>query len=160
MQMSSFGPTLLQYRKLSSLHKKVIKDIHCIDSLFNFLLIADEQLRDRLHPPHASTSADPPHNGKPFRPPPKPTYLFFRLSKLGIQFNTWLDNLFKSELRKRLFVTVALMFAVRGGYYIPLPGFDRRFHSLAMDLVSGTMCKSPVYIGSLFFLFLCRSSSF
>ncbi|GAQ84751.1 SecY protein transport family protein [Klebsormidium nitens] len=99
----------------------------------------DPQLRDRLYPPDASTSAPSLPDFQSFQPPPKPKYFFFQLTKLGIQFNDFLDGLFKSELRKRLFVTLAIMFVVRGGYYIPLPGFDRRFHSTAMDLASGSL---------------------
>ncbi|KAF2325164.1 hypothetical protein GH714_024773 [Hevea brasiliensis] len=33
---------------------------------------------------------------------------------------------FKSEIRRRLFVTAVLLVISRVGYYIPLPGFDRR----------------------------------
>ena len=40
--------------------------------------------------------------------------------------NTAAERFFKSEIRRRLFVTSVLLVLSRVGYLIPLPGFDRR----------------------------------
>ena len=40
--------------------------------------------------------------------------------------NTAAERFFKSEIRRRLFVTSVLLVLSRVGYFIPLPGFDRR----------------------------------
>jgi preprotein translocase subunit SecY len=40
--------------------------------------------------------------------------------------NSAAESFFKSEIRRRLFVTAVLIVIGRVGYYIPLPGFDRR----------------------------------
>lgn len=52
---------------------------------------------------------------------------FLSLVKLGTTANDAAGAFFKSEVRRRIFVTVALLMASRAGYFIPLPGFDRRF---------------------------------
>ncbi|KAJ7514072.1 hypothetical protein O6H91_23G025600 [Diphasiastrum complanatum] len=46
--------------------------------------------------------------------------------KLRSNFNTAFERFFKSEIRRRAFVTVTLLIVSRIGYFIPLPGFDRR----------------------------------
>ncbi|GLU07536.1 hypothetical protein SLE2022_244910 [Rubroshorea leprosula] len=48
---------------------------------------------------------------------------FVRLSSL---LNNAAESFFKSEIRRRLFVTAVLILISRIGYFIPLPGFDRR----------------------------------
>ncbi|XP_048233324.1 preprotein translocase subunit SCY2, chloroplastic isoform X2 [Ricinus communis] len=48
---------------------------------------------------------------------------FVRISSV---FNNAAESFFKSEIRRRLFVTAVLIVISRVGYYIPLPGFDRR----------------------------------
>lgn len=48
---------------------------------------------------------------------------FVRLSSV---INNAAESFFKSEIRRRLFVTAVLIIISRLGYFIPLPGFDRR----------------------------------
>ncbi|KAG6528333.1 preprotein translocase subunit SCY2, chloroplastic-like [Zingiber officinale] len=51
---------------------------------------------------------------------------FLNLTRLGSIINDAAESFFKSEIRRRLFVTAVLIIASRLGYFIPLPGFDRR----------------------------------
>lgn len=51
---------------------------------------------------------------------------FLNFVRIGTIFQNALESFFKSEIRTRLFVTAVLLFASRLGYFIPLPGFDRR----------------------------------
>ncbi|KAL5995924.1 hypothetical protein ACLOJK_025997 [Asimina triloba] len=51
---------------------------------------------------------------------------FLMFVRLGSVVNDAAESFFKSEIRRRLFVTAALILASRVGYFIPLPGFDRR----------------------------------
>ncbi|XP_031501245.1 preprotein translocase subunit SCY2, chloroplastic [Nymphaea colorata] len=46
--------------------------------------------------------------------------------RIGSLVNDAAESFFKSEIRRRLFVTAVLIVASRIGYFIPLPGFDRR----------------------------------
>ncbi|CAN6452877.1 unnamed protein product [Victoria cruziana] len=46
--------------------------------------------------------------------------------RIGSLVNNAAESFFKSEIRRRLFVTAVLIVASRIGYFIPLPGFDRR----------------------------------
>ncbi|KFK31206.1 hypothetical protein AALP_AA6G082000 [Arabis alpina] len=48
---------------------------------------------------------------------------FVRISSV---LNGAAERFFKSEIRRRLFVTALLLVISRVGYFIPLPGFDRR----------------------------------
>lgn len=48
---------------------------------------------------------------------------FVRISSV---LNSAAESFFKSEIRRRLFVTAVLIVISRVGYYVPLPGFDRR----------------------------------
>ncbi|ESQ51740.1 hypothetical protein EUTSA_v10016447mg [Eutrema salsugineum] len=48
---------------------------------------------------------------------------FVRISSV---LNNAAERFFKSEIRRRLFVTAVLLVLSRVGYFIPLPGFDRR----------------------------------
>lgn len=48
---------------------------------------------------------------------------FVRISSV---LNSAAERFFKSEIRRRLFVTAVLLVLSRVGYFIPLPGFDRR----------------------------------
>lgn len=48
---------------------------------------------------------------------------FVRISSV---LNSAAERFFKSEIRRRLFVTAVLLVVSRVGYFIPLPGFDRR----------------------------------
>ncbi|KAJ0981548.1 hypothetical protein J5N97_009803 [Dioscorea zingiberensis] len=51
---------------------------------------------------------------------------FLNLVRLGSMMNDAAESFFKSEIRRRLFVTAVLILVSRIGYFIPLPGFDRR----------------------------------
>lgn len=51
---------------------------------------------------------------------------FLNFVKLGSVLNNAAESFFKSEIRRRLFVTAVLLVISRVGYFIPLPGFDRR----------------------------------
>lgn len=51
---------------------------------------------------------------------------YLGLVRLGSGINNAAESFFKSEIRRRLFITVVLVIASRVGYFIPLPGFDRR----------------------------------
>ncbi|KAL4558780.1 hypothetical protein LXL04_036982 [Taraxacum kok-saghyz] len=59
---------------------------------------------------------------------PKPKYenRFLIFARVGSVINNAAESFFKSEIRRRLFVTAALLVISRVGYFIPLPGFDRR----------------------------------
>ncbi|WCJ29198.1 Protein translocase subunit SecY [Euphorbia peplus] len=58
---------------------------------------------------------------------------FVRISSV---INNAAETFFKSEIRRRLFVTAVLIVISRVGYYIPLPGFDRRL--MPQDYLSFT----------------------
>lgn len=51
---------------------------------------------------------------------------FLDLTRLGSVVETATESFFKSEIRRRLAVTAVLIVLSRVGYFIPLPGFDRR----------------------------------
>lgn len=51
---------------------------------------------------------------------------FLNFVRLGSIINNAAESFFKSEIRRRLFVTAVLIVVSRVGYFIPLPGFDRR----------------------------------
>ncbi|KAL0391016.1 UNVERIFIED_CONTAM: Preprotein translocase subunit SCY2, chloroplastic [Sesamum calycinum] len=51
---------------------------------------------------------------------------FLNFVRLGSIINNAAESFFKSEIRRRLFVTAVLIVVSRLGYFIPLPGFDRR----------------------------------
>ncbi|XP_010255937.1 PREDICTED: preprotein translocase subunit SCY2, chloroplastic [Nelumbo nucifera] len=51
---------------------------------------------------------------------------FLNFVRLGSVVNGAAESFFKSEIRRRLFVTAVLIVISRVGYFIPLPGFDRR----------------------------------
>ncbi|CAH9077430.1 unnamed protein product [Cuscuta epithymum] len=51
---------------------------------------------------------------------------FLNIVRMGSVFDNAVESFFKSEIRKRLFVTAVLLIISRVGYFIPLPGFDRR----------------------------------
>ncbi|XP_016565642.2 preprotein translocase subunit SCY2, chloroplastic isoform X1 [Capsicum annuum] len=51
---------------------------------------------------------------------------FLHFVRLGSVFDNAAESFFKSEIRRRLFVTAILIVISRIGYFIPLPGFDRR----------------------------------
>ncbi|TQD99317.1 hypothetical protein C1H46_015106 [Malus baccata] len=51
---------------------------------------------------------------------------FLNFVRLSSVVNNAAESFFKSEIRRRLFVTAVLIVISRVGYFIPLPGFDRR----------------------------------
>ncbi|XP_028550408.1 preprotein translocase subunit SCY2, chloroplastic isoform X1 [Dendrobium catenatum] len=51
---------------------------------------------------------------------------FLNFVRIGSVVDNMADSFFKSEIRRRLFVTALLIVVSRVGYFIPLPGFDRR----------------------------------
>ncbi|XP_057966577.1 preprotein translocase subunit SCY2, chloroplastic [Malania oleifera] len=51
---------------------------------------------------------------------------FLNLVRLSSVINSIAESFFKSEIRRRLFVTTVLIVISRVGYFMPLPGFDRR----------------------------------
>lgn len=51
---------------------------------------------------------------------------YLNFVRLGSVLNNAAESFFKSEIRRRLFVTAVLLVISRVGYFIPLPGFDRR----------------------------------
>ncbi|KAI3986044.1 hypothetical protein MKX01_039126 [Papaver californicum] len=60
---------------------------------------------------------------------PKPKMFknrFLNFVRLGSVVNNAAESFFKSEIRRRLFVTAVLIVMSRIGYFIPFPGFDRR----------------------------------
>ncbi|XP_010938784.1 preprotein translocase subunit SCY2, chloroplastic [Elaeis guineensis] len=48
------------------------------------------------------------------------------LTRLSSMVDDAAESFFKSEIRRRLFVTAVLILISRVGYFIPLPGYDRR----------------------------------
>lgn len=51
---------------------------------------------------------------------------FLNFVRISSVLNNTMESFFKSEIRRRLFVTAVLIIVSRVGYFIPLPGFDRR----------------------------------
>ncbi|XP_057509290.1 LOW QUALITY PROTEIN: preprotein translocase subunit SCY2, chloroplastic-like [Actinidia eriantha] len=51
---------------------------------------------------------------------------FLNFVRFGSVLNNAAESFFKSEIRRRLFVTAMLIVMSRVGYFVPLPGFDRR----------------------------------
>lgn len=51
---------------------------------------------------------------------------FLNFVRIGSVVDNMVDSFFKSEIRRRLFVTALLIVISRVGYFVPLPGFDRR----------------------------------
>lgn len=51
---------------------------------------------------------------------------FLDLARLGAVAESAAEALFRSEIRRRLAVTAVLILLSRVGYFVPLPGFDRR----------------------------------
>lgn len=61
---------------------------------------------------------------------------FLDFVRIRSVINNAAESFFKSEIRRRLFVTAVLIVFSRVGYYIPLPGFDRRL--MPQDYLSFT----------------------
>lgn len=71
--------------------------------------------------------------------------------RLGSVLNNAAESFFKSEIRRRLFVTAVLIVISRVGYFIPLPGFDRRL--IPQDYLSFASGS----VGKLLLLMNCTS---
>ena len=62
--------------------------------------------------------------------------------RFGSVLNNAAESFFKSEIRRRLFVTAMLIVMSRVGYFVPLPGFDRRLIPKDyLSFVSGSVGK-------------------
>ncbi|KAE8723879.1 F15k9.21, putative isoform 1 [Hibiscus syriacus] len=67
---------------------------------------------------------------------------FLNFVQLSSVLNNATESFFKSEIWRRLFVTTALLVISRVGYFIPLPGFDRRLIPQDyLSFVSGSVGK-------------------
>ncbi|KAI8574548.1 hypothetical protein RHMOL_Rhmol01G0363100 [Rhododendron molle] len=67
---------------------------------------------------------------------------FLNILLAGSLLNNAAESFFKSEIRRRLFVTAVLIVISRVGYFIPLPGFDRRLIPKDyLTFVSGSVGK-------------------
>ena len=67
---------------------------------------------------------------------------FLNFVRLNSVLNNAAESFFKSEIRRRLFVTAVLLVISRVGYFIPLPGFDRRLIPQDyLSFVSGSVGK-------------------
>ncbi|XP_028762211.1 preprotein translocase subunit SCY2, chloroplastic [Neltuma alba] len=72
---------------------------------------------------------------------------FVRLSSV---LNGIAESFFKSEIRRRLFVTAVLIVLSRVGYFVPLPGFDRRLIPQDyLSFVSGSVDELGDYTSEL-----------
>ncbi|XP_039127381.1 preprotein translocase subunit SCY2, chloroplastic [Dioscorea cayenensis subsp. rotundata] len=75
---------------------------------------------------------------------------FLKLVRLGSVINDAAESFFKSEIRRRLFVTAVLILISRIGYFIPLPGFDRRMMPEDyLSFASGSMDDLGDFTGEL-----------
>lgn len=72
---------------------------------------------------------------------------FLNFVRLSSVLNNAAESFFKSEIRRRLFVTAVLLLMSRVGYFIPLPGFDRRLIPQDyLSFVSGSVGKHFIYM--------------
>lgn len=75
---------------------------------------------------------------------------FLNFVRLGSVLNSAAESFFKSEIRRRLFVTAVLIVISRVGYFIPLPGFDRRLiPEDYLGFVSGSIGMLSLFIASI-----------
>ncbi|RVW54929.1 Preprotein translocase subunit SCY2, chloroplastic [Vitis vinifera] len=75
---------------------------------------------------------------------------FLNFARLGSVLNNAAESFFKSEIRRRLFVTAVLLVISRVGYFIPLPGFDRRLMPEDyLSFVSGSVDELGDFAGEL-----------
>lgn len=65
-------------------------------------------------------------DSKSLQSKPKFRNRFLDFLRFGSVLDNAAESFFKSEIRRRLFVTAVLLVISRVGYFIPLPGFDRR----------------------------------
>lgn len=72
---------------------------------------------------------------------------FLNFVRIGSIINSAAESFFKSEIRRRLFVTAVLIVISRLGYFIPLPGFDRRLMpDNYLSFISGSVGKKIIII--------------
>ncbi|KAI8574544.1 hypothetical protein RHMOL_Rhmol01G0363100 [Rhododendron molle] len=75
---------------------------------------------------------------------------FLNILLAGSLLNNAAESFFKSEIRRRLFVTAVLIVISRVGYFIPLPGFDRRLIPKDyLTFVSGSVGELGDFTGEL-----------
>lgn len=75
---------------------------------------------------------------------------FLNFVRIGSVLNNAAESFFKSEIRRRLFVTALLIVVSRVGYFIPLPGFDRRLIPQDyLSFVSGSVDELGDFAGEL-----------
>lgn len=87
--------------------------------------------RRLLLPPRASSPATTPaeparEGGAGGKKVPGFRNRFLDLARLGAVAEGAAEAFFRSEIRRRLAVTAVLIVLSRVGYFVPLPGFDRR----------------------------------
>ncbi|KAF6149119.1 hypothetical protein GIB67_000897 [Kingdonia uniflora] len=143
--------SLLNKHSLSKLNEKF--SVYCSDQLQSNFLDVDATNSQSLHtafcPPVSNGVTDSLKerrtSSKMFR------NKFLNFARLGSIVNGAAESFFKSEIRRRLFVTAVLLIVSRIGYFIPLPGFDRRLiPENYLSFVSGS-------VGKLLILFLLSS---
>lgn len=75
--------------------------------------------------PFSETSSD----ARPSKTPPRKqvTYRnkFLSLMSLRVRLKKAIESRFRSELLRRMVVTVILLFLSRAGHFLPIPGYDR-----------------------------------
>ncbi|XP_030485670.2 preprotein translocase subunit SCY2, chloroplastic [Cannabis sativa] len=75
---------------------------------------------------------------------------FLNFVRFSSVLNNAAESFFKSEIRRRLFVTALLIIISRVGYFIPLPGFDRRLIPQDyLSFASGTADELGDFTGEL-----------
>ncbi|KAH9305888.1 hypothetical protein KI387_010292, partial [Taxus chinensis] len=103
----------------------LLQDLASLQEMPNSVIAVDTFEGSAHSPPHSSQYL----NNDDITLTKKPKKLknkYLGLVRLGSVINNAAESFFKSEIRRRLFVTVVLVIASRVGYFIPLPGFDRR----------------------------------
>ena len=107
----------------------------------------DKRRSDYLHvePTDMELSSQeivPPSVSRDLRPK-KFNNRFLDFVRLSSVMNGIAESFFKSEIRRRLFVTAVLIVLSRVGYFVPLPGFDRRLIPQDyLSFVSGSVGRS------------------
>ncbi|XP_051120590.1 preprotein translocase subunit SCY2, chloroplastic [Andrographis paniculata] len=86
-----------------------------------------EQFIETREIPESSLNLNNDENSKFLEPKPESfRNKFLNFVRISSIINNAAESFFKSEIRRRLFVTAMLIIISRIGYFIPLPGFDRR----------------------------------
>ncbi|RYR62456.1 hypothetical protein Ahy_A04g020065 isoform F [Arachis hypogaea] len=115
---------LKSYRKLSVNVSNGVRGEHrYVDELLNKEIIPMHSGNDGeaiVAAPGGDDCRTPPFRRKTFK------NKFLNFVRFSSVINDAAESFFKSEIRRRLFVTAVLIVVSRIGYFIPLPGFDRR----------------------------------